>query len=644
MPNSHKNAIIEKIDYKSKGDEKMQQHTTDLKDEDIGTQTAEGKNELPSDKKKLSSGKVVLLILLVLLGIFAIISQSLAGKFASGTPWAGCIAQAQVLLGVILVTLYHKLGLIISISMNAICAALAGMNCIMSKNLASLPGVLVMLLLIGVTIVIYRIQKNLLKKNKEMFDLNVKMVELNEMKQLAYEALNDANNELLKKNEKIEKNKKLLEFNVYYDQLTSIPNRKKLVNIMNENFINPESDEFALILFHIQSIQDINKAFGHKMGDRAIITISERLKYACNPADQLGRFTTNEFAIVVNRQLTNAELLDYIDSIVQIVNAPIELCGGEYTADICTGAARFPDDAASVDELMTSADLAMQHARFSENTRVVLYSPDMKQETLEKLNYQIRLTNALKEKDEQFFLLFQPQYYANEKKLRGFEALVRWREPKLGLVSPVQFISISEENGLINEIGHWILTTACKEYNKLSKLTDEKISMSINISAMQLMQLDFVNSVQEILTATGVPAEAIELEITETVFISSVGNVMEKLVSLHELGIKIALDDFGTGFSSLNYLCQLPIDTLKIDKSFVDDIFTGNNKAKDIIGSIIDMAHRMNMTVVVEGVEQEIQLDFLRQHNADIIQGFLWGRPMSAEAIEMLVAPAEQLQ
>ncbi len=622
----------------------MEQHTTQMIDEEVKNNLNAEKTALSSEKTTLSPGRIALLVLLILLGGALIAAQSLAGRYAAGSPWAGCIAQAQVLLGVVLVTGYHKLGLIVSISINALCAAGAGINCIMSKSLASLPGVLVMLLLIIITCVIYHIQKNLLKKNKEMFDLNVKMVELNEMKQLAYEALNDANTELVKKNEKIEKNKKLLEFNVYYDQLTSIPNRKKLVNIMNDNFITHEIDEFAFILFHIQSIQDINKAFGHKMGDRAIITLSERLKYACNPLDHLGRFTTNEFAIVVNRKLSDQELIDYINSIVTIVNAPIELCGGEYTADICTGAARFPDDAANVDELMTSADLAMQNARFSENTKVVLYNPEMKQETLEKLNYQIRLTNALKEKDEQFFLLFQPQYYAGEKKLRGFEALVRWREPKLGLVSPVQFISISEENGLINEIGHWILTTACKQYKKLSKLTDEKITMSINISAMQLMQLDFVKSVQEVLDSMGVPAEAIELEITETVFISSVGNVMEKLVSLHELGVKIALDDFGTGFSSLNYLCQLPIDTLKIDKSFVDDIFTGNNRAKDIIGSIIDMAHRMNMSVVVEGVEQETQLDFLRQHNADIIQGFLWGRPMSAEAAEELVAPAEQLQ
>ena len=619
----------------------MEQDKIQITENEAEVREDASQKALPPKKDSLSTGRKFLLSGMILFGFVLIAAQSLASRFAAGTPWAGCVAQMQVLLGITFVTVYHRRGLIISVTLDAVCAILAGVNCIRSGDLSSLPGVLVMLLLIFITFVIYRIQQSLIKRNKEMLELNIKMVELNEMKQIAYEQLNDANGELIKKNEKIEKNRKLLEFNVYYDQLTSIPNRKKLVNIMNEDFINPEIKEFSLILFHVQSIQDINKAFGNKMGDRAIITISERMKYACNPADQLGRYSSSEFAVIVRRPLSDNELIEYIDSIIKIVNTPIELCGGEYTADLCTGAARFPADAENVDELMICADLAMQHAHADETTKVAIYTSDMKQEMLKKLNYQLRLSNAVKEMDEQFFLLFQPQYYADTKKLRGFEALVRWNDPKLGLVSPAHFIGLSEENGLINEIGHWILTTACKQYKKLSTLTDEKFTISINISAMQLMQLDFVQSVQEILTATGVPASAIELEITETVFISSVGNVMEKLLSLHELGIEIALDDFGTGFSSLNYLCQLPIDTLKIDKSFVDDIFSGNHRAKDIIGSIIEMAHRMDMKVIVEGVEQEVQLNFLRQHNADIIQGFLWGSPMNSEAIESLVAPVE---
>jgi EAL domain-containing protein (putative c-di-GMP-specific phosphodiesterase class I) len=230
--------------------------------------------------------------------------------------------------------------------------------------------------------------------------------------------------------------------------------------------------------------------------------------------------------------------------------------------------------------------------------------------------------------NNEIYLVFQPQYHARTKKLRGFETLARWVNVKLGAVSPNQFIPIAEQAGIMVPMGEWILEKACEKLNALIELYGDELVMSVNISAVQIMSPTFLSTVRKIIRKTGCNPHNLEFEVTESVMISSVDHVITILRELNRMGIRIALDDFGTGYSSLSYLQVLPIDTLKIDKSFVDNMVQESVK-RLMVGSIISLVHQMDMEVVAEGVDSDSQLDCLHEFNCDYIQGFIWGKPLS---------------
>ncbi|MDP4178631.1 MAG: EAL domain-containing protein, partial [Bacillota bacterium] len=238
---------------------------------------------------------------------------------------------------------------------------------------------------------------------------------------------------------------------------------------------------------------------------------------------------------------------------------------------------------------------------------------------------------------EELFLVFQPQYTTYSKKLRGFESLLRWKSGKLGTISPGDFIPIAEEMGYINLLGKWVLEESCKKLKLWHDTYNTDINMSINISAVQINDPSFLNIVYKILKDTGVNPKCLEFEITESIFVSTMDYATDVLNKLKELGIKIALDDFGKGYSSLSYICSFPIDSLKIDKSFIDDITT-NEKKDSIVGSIISLVHDLDISVISEGIETTEQLQCLKCHSCDYIQGFLWGKPLFEEAAENLLS------
>jgi EAL domain-containing protein (putative c-di-GMP-specific phosphodiesterase class I) len=259
----------------------------------------------------------------------------------------------------------------------------------------------------------------------------------------------------------------------------------------------------------------------------------------------------------------------------------------------------------------------------------------MQKEIMNKANLEKCLITGIK--NEEFSLVFQPQYSSHNKRLRGIEALIRWDSSELGKVSPMDFIPLAEETGLIVPLGKWILETACRKFVKLQERYNLDAYISVNISTVQIKDSSFAETVKNILNETGLDPSCLELEITESVFIESIDEAAPILIKLKALGIQLALDDFGTGYSSLSYLKLLPIDTLKIDKSFIDDLPEDPNQVC-IVEDIISLGHKLGITVVAEGVEYTHQLNYLTKHSCDYIQGYLFSRPLDEQALEKLLA------
>jgi EAL domain-containing protein (putative c-di-GMP-specific phosphodiesterase class I) len=288
----------------------------------------------------------------------------------------------------------------------------------------------------------------------------------------------------------------------------------------------------------------------------------------------------------------------------------------------------FPADGDTAEELIKSAEAAMYKAKEGGRNGVRFFRKDMMEDILMKAQYESELRMSVQNKE--IYLVFQPQYHTQSKKLRGFETLARWKSERLGAVSPAEFIPIAEQAGIIVPLGEWILENACRKLNQLIAIYGGDLIMSVNISAVQIMSPTFLSSVKRILHKTKTDPHNLEFEITESVMISSVEYVTKVLKQLSDLGIRIALDDFGTGYSSLSYLQMLPIDTLKIDKSFVDNIVE-ESMHRLMVGSIISLVHQLKMEVVAEGVDSDSQLGYLHDFDCDFIQGYIWGRPLSEE-------------
>lgn len=317
-----------------------------------------------------------------------------------------------------------------------------------------------------------------------------------------------------------------------------------------------------------------------------------------------------------------------------MILAPFAFERTELSISASLGISIYPQDGNDSVDLLKYADTAMYKAKDCGKNAVQFFCKEMKDEVLKKIEFENRLLSAIQ--NQEVFLVFQPQYRLGKKQLRGFETLVRWESPEFGLISPVNFIPVAEETGFIIQLGEWILNTACKKFKDIQDKYCVNLVVSVNISAVQIMDPSFVQMVKNVLEQTGLHGKYVEFEITESVFISSMEYVIRVLTELKETGIRIALDDFGTGYSSLNYIQKLPIDILKIDKTFIDSI--NHKDAKNqIVGSIISLVHQMDISVIAEGVENETQLAYLEDHNCDCIQGFLWGKPLCEQDMNQLL-------
>ncbi len=559
----------------------------------------------------------------------------------AGNSFNGIISQMQVMISVFLVISVVKIGYYAALLLNGIQLFLVTMQVIENKDYNAAPGIIIPICVIIIITIIYVFERRLNRKMSEVIKQSEEIASLCEELSATEEELSQQNQQLTEYNTRMKENEERLNYLAYYDGLTGLPNRKMIFNklemLVNVSMRNQAT--FAVVFIDLDNFKRINDTMGHNVGDLLLQLVVSRLENVINKKDILGRLGGDEFALIIQRSLKDTEILEYVEQVRSSLLKPFLINRTEVNISASLGISIFPQDGDDSEELLKSADTAMYKAKDYGKNAVQFFCKEMKDEILKKIEFEKALLAAIH--NGEIYLVYQPQYCSGTKKLRGFEALVRWQSLVLGAVTPVEFIPIAEETGYIIPLGEWILRTACKEVCEIRKKGFNDIIISVNISAVQIMEPSFVLMVRNILHETGIDGTCLEFEITESVFISSMEYAIKVLNELKKMKIRIALDDFGTGYSSLNYIQQLPIDTLKIDKTFISSISNGNSK-KQIVGSIISLIHQMDIDVVAEGVENEAQLLYLKEYQCDFIQGYLWGKPLGREEFEkMLTIPPQ---
>ncbi|WP_018150942.1 bifunctional diguanylate cyclase/phosphodiesterase [Leeia oryzae] len=423
----------------------------------------------------------------------------------------------------------------------------------------------------------------------------------------------------------------------FYDPLTRLPNRRLLLEHLEKatRSAGRRGNEGALLFIDLDNFKTLNDTLGHDMGDLLLQEVAKRLNQCVREIDTVARLGGDEFVVLLPKlskyRDEAASLAQRLGERIRLsLNIPYDLAGHNYHATPSIGITMFADGQHNSEELMKRADLALYSAKSAGRNTVHFFDPQMQKSLSERASLEAALRQAIS--DEQLVLMYQPQV-DHAGNIYGAEVLLRWQHPTLGLMPPDQFIPLAEETGLILPIGNWVLLQSCKLLKKFSQQPGmPSFSLSVNVSAKQLRQPDFTQQVQDILDATDAPPHRLLLELTESGLLDDIESSSTKMLPLRHHGVRFALDDFGTGYSSLAYLKKLPIDQLKIDKSFVQGVMSDQNDAA-IVRSVLALGNALNLNVLAEGVETEDQLQFLNLHGCRSYQGYLFGRPLPLQEL-----------
>lgn len=421
-----------------------------------------------------------------------------------------------------------------------------------------------------------------------------------------------------------------------HDALTGLPNRALLKDRLGQAIATARrgSTSVWVAFLDLDRFKLINDSLGHGAGDALLTTIAARLRGLLRESDTVARLGGDEFVLVLTETAGSRLSRDVLQRVTEAVAQPLNTHGHELLATCSIGVAVFPDDGDEAGTLIERADITMYRAKQAGRNGFCFYASSMNARALERLRLERELRIALEQ--GQFILEYQPQVDVATRHVVGAEALVRWQHPTRGLVAPGEFIAIAEEIGLIVPLGQWILRTACRQARVWQHAGLPAVRVAVNLSARQFAERGLARMIGAELAATSLPAHLLEVEITESLLMSDVERAVDTLRELNVLGVKVSIDDFGTGYSSLAYLKRFPIDTLKIDRSFVRDI-TSDPEDAAIVSAIISLAHNLGHTVVAEGVEERGQLDFLLARRCDLAQGYLFSRPLSAARFEQFL-------
>lgn len=422
----------------------------------------------------------------------------------------------------------------------------------------------------------------------------------------------------------------------HYDSLTGLPNRALLEKKLSESIADSTKNNLrgAILILDLDNFKSVNDTFGHSAGDELLKSVAKILNSFQNNTTIISRFGGDEFVIMIHDIKSDEEIIKFTQKILKSINRTWLIKEREFYITVSIGVVFYPDMNCSVQSILSNADCAMYTVKKSGKDNFSIYTDSMNTKLMERIDLENSLRHALEYNE--FKIHYQPQVNQKTKEIIGMEALIRWNHATRGLILPGDFIPLAEETGLIIPIGEWVLKEACKQNRAWQDMGYGEFSISVNLSPKQLKQPNFVEKVRKILVETRLKPQWLCLEITESMAISNIDFSIKVLKDLKEIGISIALDDFGTGHSSLSYLKRLPINIIKIDKSFVDEIHE-NKYSAAITEAIIVMCHKMNINVIAEGVETINQHELLLQENCDIAQGYLFSEPLPALEIEKLV-------
>ena len=430
-----------------------------------------------------------------------------------------------------------------------------------------------------------------------------------------------------------------LSYLAYYDTMTGLYNRNYFIQCLNDFMLRAKSnnDLVSVLFIDIDDFRKINDSMGMLVGDELVQQFGSVLKdFTENPNIIAAHFNSDIFCMAIYNPVGQYTSDNVAKQINERLMHPFKLSNGiDLTITVCIGIAEYPESAESVLELVNCAEIVMFRCKSVGKNMVKHFDVPILNDFIQNARLDTRLKEAVLSECP-FMLQYQPQFYTGNKKLRGVEALIRWKDAENHMISPRIFIPIAEKNGTIIPIGNWVLEESIKQYSQWRNLYSEPLIMSINVSALQFLREDFEERLTSIIQKYNVEPKYIEVEVTESVLIEDIGVVTRKLKHLREFGIRVSIDDFGTGFSSLAYLKELPIDTLKIDKQFIDTVLT-DSPTRVITESIIKMVKTLGYEAIAEGVEEKQQYDYLHTIGCDVIQGYFLGRPQSVKDIEKLL-------
>ncbi|AFY85175.1 EAL domain-containing response regulator [Oscillatoria acuminata] len=449
---------------------------------------------------------------------------------------------------------------------------------------------------------------------------------------------------------------------IYYDHLTNLPNQL----LVREQFeplrdrTHPEGGCIWILLIGLDRFKRINQSLGHDFGDRLLMEVAQKLSQCVRPGDILARLHTDQFVIVLASGAHNGDRPTLSDSrdfssnntpkpsseaiaqpILDRLTQPFCLENREIFITASIGISTYPQDGKAVDALMKNAGVAMSYAKQLGGNQYRSYTPTLQSESLDDLCLETSLRYAVERQELQLY--YQPIVGLKNGRIVGAEALLRWHHPQRGMISPVKFIPLAEQTGLIAPIGEWVLQTACNQTKSWQAEGLPPVRVAVNLSFRQFNQLDLSERLVRILYESGLNPSYLELELTESILVQNVDSTIAKLNELKAMGVKISLDDFGTGYSSLSYLQQFPFDLLKIDRCFVQGINTNPTNAA-LTKAIIQMAHSLNLKVIAEGVETREELAVLYENQCDNIQGYFFSRPVKAEDFKRMLQEDKQLE